>query len=255
MIRLRELLEEEKLIEQERLQAIIDATNEGTQARVDAEIAYNERIQELDQQIILSKEQNTQKEIQFKSDVVSASASALDALINIAGQETALGKALLIAKQVAAAAEIAIGISKIQFKATETAALASLEAAESTTAVAGGAAKTLSAGFPAAIPLLIGYAAAAVGIVASIVQAVGTSKKVASTYGGSGGGGGSSTTPVVPQAPSSPSFNVVGASGENQLAQTVASRNNEPIKAFVVSTDMSNQQELDRNTESTATFG
>ena len=48
----KQILEEEKQLELERLQAIIDGEAAGTQAKVDAQIAYNERKQELNQQEI-----------------------------------------------------------------------------------------------------------------------------------------------------------------------------------------------------------
>ncbi len=53
----------------------------------------------------------------------------------------------------------------------------------------------------------------------------------------------------------SPQFNIVGASQTNQLAESIAQQQQIPVKAFVVSKDMSSQQELDRNIEETATFG
>jgi hypothetical protein len=43
-----------------------------------------------------------------------------------------------------------------------------------------------------------------------------------------------------------PSFNIVGASGRNQLAEAIAGSRQEPIKAYVVSSDVSTAQELDR---------
>ena len=52
-----------------------------------------------------------------------------------------------------------------------------------------------------------------------------------------------------------PSFNVVGASATNQLAQTVAGQINEPLRAYVVGSDISDQQELDRSIISTAGIG
>ena len=246
-----EVLEEEKLVEQERLQLIIDSTTAGTQARVDAEIEYNTRMQELDQQTYEFKADNTLKQIQLKDDIVGASFGALDALVNIFGQESKLGKAVLVSKQLAAAAEIAIGISKIKFKATQTLAEASLDAGKTGTSIATGTAVTLSAGFPAAIPLLIGYAAAAVGVVSGIMSAFKTTKSITSKYGATGGASPKIDKPAV----STPSFNMVGTSGENQLAQTVAENNQEPIKAYVVSTEMSEQQEMDRTVEETASFG
>lgn len=49
-----------------------------------------------------------------------------------------------------------------------------------------------------------------------------------------------------------PEFNVVGASGTSQLAQTIGGLNQQPIKAFVVGKDITTQQELDRNIVNTA---
>ena len=54
---------------------------------------------------------------------------------------------------------------------------------------------------------------------------------------------------------SAPSFNVVGASATNQLAQTVAGQVNAPLRAYVVGSDISDQQELDRSIISTAGIG
>ena len=65
--------------------------------------------------------------------------------------------------------------------------------------------------------------------------------------GGSQGGGGSAPTP--------PQFNIVGQSGTNQLAQTIAGQQNKPIEAFVVSSAVTTSQALDRNRVKTATFG
>jgi len=52
-----------------------------------------------------------------------------------------------------------------------------------------------------------------------------------------------------------PDFNVVGASPESQLAQTVADSQAKPLKAFVVGREITNQQELDRNTVSNSSLG
>jgi hypothetical protein len=52
-----------------------------------------------------------------------------------------------------------------------------------------------------------------------------------------------------------PQFNIVGQSGTNQLAQTIAGQQNKPIEAFVVSSAVTTSQALDRNRVKTATFG
>ena len=65
--------------------------------------------------------------------------------------------------------------------------------------------------------------------------------------------------PTTPSAPAggrgAPSFNVVGAAPENQLAETIGQKEQKPIKAFVVSNEVSNQQELDRNITEEASIG
>jgi len=66
------------------------------------------------------------------------------------------------------------------------------------------------------------------------------------------GGGGSGRSVSAPQAPA---FNVVGASPENQLAQALGEQDKQPIKAFVVSNEVTNAQALDRNIVESASLG
>lgn len=49
-------------------------------------------------------------------------------------------------------------------------------------------------------------------------------------------------------------FNIVGASGNNQLAAAIGAAQNQPVNAYVVGSDMTTQQALDRNRITTATF-
>ena len=69
--------------------------------------------------------------------------------------------------------------------------------------------------------------------------------------GGDKGGGGLGASMSV----SAPDFNVVGAGAGSQLAGVVGARFGEPIKAYVLSSDVSSAQELDRKIDSTATIG
>lgn len=62
--------------------------------------------------------------------------------------------------------------------------------------------------------------------------------------GGSGGGNDRSFN-----------FNLAGASQENQLAQTLQGQFNQPLQAYVVSRDITNQQQLDEEITSSASFG
>jgi chemotaxis protein histidine kinase CheA len=67
-----------------------------------------------------------------------------------------------------------------------------------------------------------------------------------------GGGGGGSRGAAVSQPPA---FNVVGASDTNQLAQAIGQQGNEPVKAYVVSNEVTNAQALDRNIVESASLG
>ena len=62
---------------------------------------------------------------------------------------------------------------------------------------------------------------------------------------GAGGGGGS--IPSGGGAMTAPSFNTVGSSSTNQLAQTIGSQSQTPIKSFVVASDVTTAQALDRS--------
>jgi hypothetical protein len=62
--------------------------------------------------------------------------------------------------------------------------------------------------------------------------------------GGAGGGGGAA-----------PQFNVVGQGGANQIAQGMANRETQPVRAFVVGGDVTTQQSLNRGIVQNATLG
>ena len=56
-------------------------------------------------------------------------------------------------------------------------------------------------------------------------------------------------------APQPPAFNVVGSSNESQLAQTINGKDDKPVKAYVVSNDVTTAQSLDRNIVESASIG
>ena len=95
--------------------------------------------------------------------------------------------------------------------------------------------------------------AAAIGLanVAMIArQKFQSSISTAPSAGALGGGGGSGGT-----GDRSFNFNLAGASRENQLAQTLQGRFDQPLQAYVVSRDITNQQQLDLDIENNASFG
>mgnify|MGYP003125026763 CR=1 FL=1 len=93
---------------------------------------------------------------------------------------------------------------------------------------------------------------AALGIAASILAARNAIKGIksgqASSPSSPSGGG---AAPAI----QAPDFNVVGATAQSQLAETIAGAEARPTRAYVVGKDITTQQELDRNITNTASFG
>jgi len=115
----------------------------------------------------------------------------------------------------------------------------------------------------ASSPVAIGPAPNPAGIAslafAVLSSAVAVAKIASAKYepsgGGGGGGGAGTSTPSIPSAGGgAPQFNTVGTSGFNQVAGSIAQQNQEPVKAYVVSTDVTSQQSLDRNSREKSSF-
>jgi hypothetical protein len=96
------------------------------------------------------------------------------------------------------------------------------------------------------------YAKMAISI-GSVIAA--TAKGLGALGGGSAPSAGGGGEGGAASAPAAPSFNVVGASSTNQLAQTIGNQQQQPIKAYVVANDVTTQQSLDRNIVSSASIG
>jgi hypothetical protein len=92
------------------------------------------------------------------------------------------------------------------------------------------------------------YATGTATILANIARA----KALLSGGGGGGGGAAGGGGGAVPPAPS---FNVVGPSGANQIAESIAGKESQPLKAFVVGGDVTSQQSLNRGIVQNATLG
>jgi chromosome segregation ATPase len=71
--------------------------------------------------------------------------------------------------------------------------------------------------------------------------------------------GGSASAPSVRggrgEGGQAPAFNVVGAAPENQLAQAIGQQDAQPVKAYVVSNEITNAQSLERNIINESTIG
>jgi hypothetical protein len=75
------------------------------------------------------------------------------------------------------------------------------------------------------------------------VKSIKSVKKPAGVRGGGGGGSGGAAPSFTP-----PSFNAVGSSGTNQLADVIAEQSNKPSRSYVVAGDVTTAQQLERDT-------
>ena len=96
----------------------------------------------------------------------------------------------------------------------------------------------------------ISAAAVIAGGLANVKSITATPEPKAPSFA-KGSRGGASVSVPTPQAPS---FNVVGASSNTQLAETIAGQNKQPLKAYVVASDVSTAQSLERNIVSSASI-
>ena len=90
-----------------------------------------------------------------------------------------------------------------------------------------------------------------IGAGISIAQIAATTLQSRSTGGGGGGGGSESGG----SGGRTFDFNLVGSTGENQLAQGIAGQLGNPVQAYVVSSQMTSQQQLDNAIQTSATLG
>jgi len=290
---LKTVLEEEKRIELERLQAKKDSYKEGTQAYVDAEIELNAKKQEFyEQEVALDNEKkkikedeklkqkeereaeierlaeqaesdlltfeakrallqeqrelilqdelltneerqkalalNLQKEIGLEEQKRQQKEDTFNKIIGLANAESKVGKALLIAKSLLQAKELVLDFSK-------TISLSKGALARSQVAISEGVAQTAKVGFPQNIPLLVGYAAQAAGIISSVRSAA--------------KGAGEISAPNIDIG----SAQATNFSPQSSLAQqsniATINQQNTPqiVQAYVASNDITSQQALDRN--------
>jgi len=234
-------LEQEQ--EQIRLQNLIDNTNAGTQAKIDAQIVLDEFNEQSRQTNIERNREIAAEEIAMSKQKIKDKGMVVDAISQFADAESGVGKALLIVKQGLALQETIMDLKRITFKGIEAVGSAGVSTAQNV-------AESSKIGFPWNIVTIAGAIAQGVGIISSVKSAVSKTKAKA--------GGASASVPQIPQASAqaqAPQFNVVGTSGTNQLASAIGEQTQEPVKAYVVGNDITTQQELDRNIVDSATFG
>ena len=232
---LKSIDEEEKNIEQARLQALVDNANAGTQAKIDAQIALDEFNEQSRQKDLESKIAIAEAERNLEKQKIKDKSMVVDAISQFADAETGIGKALLIAKQALALKETLIDIKRITFKGTQAVAEAGVNSAQNIS-------ESSKIGFPQNLITIAGAIAQGVSIIGSVKKAV---SKTKANVGGMGASSPSITTPSASSQP--PAFNVVGASDTNQLADAIGGQSQKPVKAYVVANDVTTAQSMDRN--------
>ena len=207
---------------------------------------YNTQLKEVNdgfaEEDLQTKKDIADKEEEIEERKRQQRQKTLSDLVTIAGSETAVGKAALVAKQLLLAKELVMEVTK-------TISFATQASARSAVAMAEGTAQTAKIGFPQNIPMLIGYAAQAVGIFSAIRSATSKARVAAPPQPNIP----QSSVPTVSSLP--PAFNVVGASDTNQLATAIGGQQQQPIQAYVVSNDVTTAQEMDRNIVKGASIG
>jgi hypothetical protein len=247
---------------QEQFEALILQAQENNivtdELKLARDVALKEKQDEFDLADLDRKKKIADEDAKLEEQKRQQQQDTLDNLISIGGAESKFGKAMLVAKQLLLAKEMIMEIKATLFSAQQSATKTVVKSAEAGVDVAGGAAKAAAgAAFPANIPLIIGYAAQAVGIVSAIKGAVKASKQATSKVGATASSSSLSAPSAgagsAPSAP--PAFNVVGASDTNQLADAIGGQSQQPIQTYVVASDVSTAQELDRNIVTGATIG
>jgi hypothetical protein len=212
--------------------------SDGTQARVDAENEFLIKKQETDNALVTNQTETNKKlkadaealrdaKLAIRNAELDAVSGGINILKGVFEKNKGIQKGLLIAENAAGIAKIIINTMAANAKAL---LLGPILAPPTITA------NTISA---------------SIGVASSIAA---TAKGLAALGGGSAGGS-SSVGSGGMTAPAAPSFNVVGASSTNQLAQTINSKDQQPLRTYVVAGDISTAQSLNRNIIQSASIG
>ena len=103
----------------------------------------------------------------------------------------------------------------------------------------------------AAAEIAINKVNAGVGIAANLIS---TAKGLKALGGGSAGGGSNDANAGGGGGTTAPSFNLVQGTGSNQIAESLATEKR-PLQAYVVASNVTTAQSLDRNIVDRSTMG
>ena len=253
-----ELKELIRLDFEQKIQAEMDrqaARDEADQLRKDRN-AEKDKLRQLrlNQAIIRYQQNRLKAEQSIEIQKVQFAQQIAGTLSAIAGENTALAEAAIVIEKGAAIADIVIKAQ--QSVATQTAAA---NAANLQAQAAYGSIPFFGPAIAAAqviknnALLAKGISMTKIGAGLSIANILATSLK--SKGGGIQANVPQTSTPSEAPQIQAPAFNVVGATQTSQLAQTIAGAEDKPIKAFVVASDVTTAQELERSTIEGASLG
>lgn len=279
-------IQEQERLELERLQKNIDATKVGTQARVEAEKEYALKKQELDNALIAKEDEIAnakyekkleRNQFEFETDKLQfekrlALLAERDAIIlaNTALTEEEKTKLLrentnkrkeLINEE--KERELALFNAKVEFAQQGLNLVMEIAGKGSKIGKAIAITQTIISGIQGVMnaystaqkspitALFPGYPYVQAGLAGAfsaiqLAKIKSTSDTGTSAPSVSSSGGGASV---------SPSFNVVGNSGVNALAQTIGTQTQKPLQAYVVAQNVTTAQSLNRNIIQSATLG
>jgi len=181
-----------------------------------------------DGKITDAKDKNEEKQKRLKEirtkQTLSDAKNTFNQIAQLAGEDSKVGKAFAIASATISGVE---GVQNAYSTAQKS---------------------PITVAFPA-YPIVSAGLAAAVAV-----------KNIATIKRQDPSGRGASASPSkpsgIPPTPSiPPAFNIVGASGTNQLASAIGGQTQQPVQAFVVSSEVTTAQELDRNIIDDASIG
>jgi hypothetical protein len=201
--------EEQRAVIAQREALLLEDETINEKDRTDLQKTYSDKRKEIDQ-----------LEADFKKAQTQEIGNTLTSLGELAGKETAAGKALGIA----------------------TATINTFQ----------GATEALKQ--ESTLPSPFDVVAKIANVATVIATGLKTVKSIASVKVPGGGGGSVPSAPSLP-APQPPSFNVVGQGGTNQLAQVIGEQTQQPIQAYVVANDITSTQSLQRNIQTEAGLG
>jgi hypothetical protein len=257
-------LETAKIEAEQKLQTQIDLITREVENEEERNALLLEAQRVYDEEVIALQAEFDAKEIEaakIKSDekqrlkdaelaqaqaVADAEAAIRDANLNnvaqgfaLLGQLAGKNKAL---QALALLGESAAGIAKIIINTKAANAAATLKYAALPGGIALAKAEQTANNISAGIGIAATTAATAKGL--SALKAGGSAPSA--NIGSEGGG--------ARREAAAPSFNIVGQSGTNQLAESIGNQEKQPIKAYVVSNDVTTAQSMERNIVSSASI-